>query len=206
MMSHDRVYRLWALTGLQVLRKRPRRRVAGCRPRLLAAGRANEIGAYDFVFDACANGQQLKCLTIIDEYTRESLAIHVAGSICAAQVIEVLSMLVSQHGAPRYLRSDKGPEFVSNAVLAWLVQSNIDTASSEPGKPWQNGLDGSFNGKFRDECLSLEWFRNPIETKTIIESWRQHYNAVRPHSSLSYLTPAEFKSKSSSTNSIGAFL
>ena len=118
MMSHDRVYRLWTITGLQVPRKRPRRRVAGSRPRLLAAGRANEIWAYDFVFDACANGQQLKCLTIIDEYTRESLAIDVAGSICSARVIEVLSMLVSQHGAPRYLRSDNGPEFVSKAVLA----------------------------------------------------------------------------------------
>ena len=86
------------------------------------------------------------------------------------------------------------------------MQSNIDTALSEPGKPWKNGSDESFNGKFRDECLSLEWLRNRIEAKIIIESWRQHYNAVRPHSSLSYLTPAGFKSKSSSTNPIGAFL
>lgn len=205
-MSHDRVYRLWTLSGLQVPKKRPRRRISRSRPRPLAATMANEIWAYDFVFDACANGQQLKCLTIIDEYTRESLAIDVAGGIRSGRVIEVLSKLVSQHGAPRYLRSDNGPEFVSKAVLTWLLQSNIDTALSDPGKPWQNGSDESFNGKFRDECLSLEWFRNRTEAKIIIESWRQHYNSVRPHSSLSYLTPVEFKSKSLSTNPVGAVL
>ena len=205
-MSHDRVYRVWTLSGLQVPRKRPRRRIAGSQPRPLAASRANEIWAYDFVFDGCANGQQLKCLTIIDEYTRESLAIDVAGSIRSGRVIEVLSMLVSRHGAPRYLRSDNGPEFVSNAVLAWLVDAKINTALSDPGKPWQNGSDESFNGKFRDECLSLEWFRNRTEAKVIIEGWRLHYNAVRPHSSLAYMTPAEFKSKNLSTNPIGAIL
>lgn len=167
---------------------------------------ANEIWAYDFVFDACANGKQLKCLTIIDEYTLESLAIDVAGGIRSERVIEVLSKLVSQHGAPRYLRSDYGPEFVSKAVLTWLLRSNIDTALSDPGKAWQNGSDESFNGKFRDECLILEWFRNRTEAKILIESWRQHYNAVRPHSSLSYLTPVEFKSKSLSTNLIAAVL
>ncbi|MEY4763211.1 MAG: hypothetical protein RLZZ200_3068, partial [Pseudomonadota bacterium] len=150
---------------------------------------------YDFVYDACANGQQLKCLTIVDEHTRESLAIDVAGSIRSGRVIEVLSRLVSEHGAPRYLRSDNGPEFVSKAVLKWLAETNIDTAHSDPGKPWQNGLDESFNGKFRDECLILEWFRNRAEAKPIIENWRRHYNEVRPHSSLGYLTPAEFKTK-----------
>jgi putative transposase len=206
MMSHDRVYRLWTLSGLQVPRKRPRRRVAGLRPRPLAATAANQIWAYDFVFDACANGQQLKCLTIIDEYTRESLAIDVAGGIRSGRVIEVLARLVSEHGAPGYLRSDNGPEFVSKAVLAWLVKSNISMALSDPGKPWQNGSDESFNGKFRDECLSVEWFRNRAEAKVIIESWRKHYNAVRPHSSLAYMTPEEFKSKSLSTNPVGAVL
>ncbi len=162
--------------------------------------------AYDFVFDACANGQQLKCLTVIDEHTRESLAIDVAGSIRSGRLIEVLTKLVSEHGAPKYLRSDNGPEFVSKAVLKWLLQSNIDTALIDPGKPWQNGADESFNGKFRDECLSLEWFRNRTEAKIVIENWRRHYNEVRPHSSLSYQTPVEFKSKRSSTNPNGAIL
>jgi len=203
-MSPDRAYRLWHLAGLQVPRKRPRRRIAGSRPRPVPALEANHVWAYDFVFDACANGQQLKCLTIIDEYTRESLAIDVAGSIRSGRLIEVLTKLVSTHGAPKYLRSDNGPEFVSKAVLKWLLQSNIDTALIDPGKPWQNGADESFNGKFRDECLSLEWFRNRTEAKIVIENWRRHYNEVRPHSSLSYQTPVEFKSKRSSTNPNGA--
>jgi putative transposase len=205
-MSHDRTYRLWQLAGLQVPRKRPRRRVAGSRPRPVPALEANHVWAYDFVFDACANGQQLKCLTVIDEHTRESLAIDVAGSIRSGRLIEVLTKLVSEHGAPKYLRSDNGPEFVSKAVLKWLLQSNIDTALIDPGKPWQNGADESFNGKFRDECLSLEWFRNRTEAKIVIEKWRRHYNEVRPHSSLSYQTPVEFKSKRSSTNPNGAVL
>jgi putative transposase len=205
-MSPDRAHRLWQLAGLQLPRKRPRRRVASSRPRPVPALEANQVWAYDFVFDACANGQQLKCLTVIDEYTRESLAIDVAGSIRSGRLIEVLTKLVSEHGAPKYLRSDNGPEFVSKAVLKWLLQSSIDTALIDPGKPWQNGADESFNGKFRDECLSLEWFRNRTEAKIVIESWRRHYNEVRPHSSLSYQTPVEFKSKRSLTNPNGAIL
>lgn len=198
-MSFDRAHRLWRRAGLQVPRKRPRRRVASSRPRPTPALEANHVWAYDFVFDACANGQQLKCLTVIDEHTRECLAIDVAGSIRSCRVIEVLSKLVSQHGAPRHLRSDNGPEFVSKALLSWLVKAKIDTALSDPGKPWQNGADESFNGKLRDECLSLEWFRNREEAKIVIERWRRHYNEERPHSSLMYLTPKEFKTKTSST-------
>ena len=148
--------------------------------------------AYDFVFDRSANGQQLKCLTVTDEFTKEGLAIDVDGRIRSPRVIEVLSRLVSERGAPRFLRSDNGPEFVSRALLSWIVAQGIGTALIEPGKPWQNGVTESFNGKFRDECLSLEWFRSRAEAKVIIESWRQHYNAVRPHSTLGYLTPNEF--------------
>jgi putative transposase len=192
-MSADRTHRLWRLAGLQVPRKRPRKRVAHSRPRPLPALSANQVWAYDFVFDACANGQQLKCLTIIDEFTRECLAIDVAGSIRSGRVIEVLSKLVSVHGAPKYLRSDNGPEFVSRAVLRWLAQSNIDTACIDPGKPWQNGSNESFNGKFRDECLSIQWFKNRIDAKILIEEFRRQFNEVRPHSSLGKLTPAEFK-------------
>lgn len=192
-LSPDRTHRLWRLAGLQVPRKRPRRRVARSRPRPLAAEAGNQVWAYDFVFDACANGQQLKCLTVIDEYTRECLAIDVAGGIRSRRVIEVLSKLVSVHGAPKYLRSDNGPEFVSRAILKWLAGANIDTALSDPGKPWQNGSNESFNGKLRDECLSMEWFRNRIDAKIVIENWQRHYNEVRPHSSLDPLTPNEFK-------------
>lgn len=201
-MSPDRAHRLWRLHKLQVPRKRPRRRVAASRPRPLPAKAPGQVWAYDFVFDACANGQQLKCLTVIDEYTRECLAIDVAGSIRSARVIEVLARLVSVHGAPRHLRSDNGPEFVSRAILRWLTAEQIDTALSDPGKPWQNGMNESFNGKFRDECLSMEWFRNRIDAKIVIEHYRQQYNEVRPHSSLGQLTPAEFKLKLSSTNNL----
>jgi putative transposase len=192
-MGPERAHRLWRSAGLQLPRRRPRRRVAANRPRPLAPMAPNHVWAYDFVFDACANGQQIKCLTVVDEFTRECLAIDVAGSIRSGRVIEVLARLVSLHGAPVALRSDNGPEFISRAILKWLVESGIQTAHIDPGKPWQNGTDESFNGKFRDECLSLEWFRSREEARVVIEIWRRHYNSVRPHSSLDYLTPYEFK-------------
>jgi putative transposase len=191
-MSADRAYRIWKKAGLQVPRRRPRRRVATGRPRPLPATGANQVWAYDFVFDRSANGQQLKCLTVIDEFTRECLAIDVAGSIRSGRVIEVLSKLVSVRGAPKYLRSDNGPEFVSRAVLQWLLQAGIDTAPIDPGKPWQNGANESFNGKFRDECLGMQWFKNRIDAKVAIDDWRKMYNEVRPHSSLNNLTPLEY--------------
>jgi putative transposase len=199
-MGADRTHRLWRQAGLQVPRKRPRRRVAVVRPRPLPPNGANHVWAYDFVFDACANGQQLKCLTVIDEYTRECLAIDVAGSIRSGRVIEVLARLVSVHGAPRYLRSDNGPEFVSRAILRWLIAQSIDTAHIDPGKPWQNGSNESFNGKFRDECLGMQWFKNRLDAKILIEQFRREYNEVRPHSSLANLTPVEFKQRLSTTS------
>ena len=194
-MSRHRAHRLWRVAGLQLPRRRPRRRVATSRPRPLPAFGPNHVWAYDFVFDASASGQQIKCLTVIDEFTRECLAIDVAGSIRSGRVIEVLARLISEHGAPRFLRSDNGPEFVSHAILEWLGKAKIDTALNDPGKPWQNGADESFNGKFRDECLSLEWFRSREEARVVIETWRRHYNHVRPHSSLDDLTPIEFKTR-----------
>lgn len=131
----------------------------------------------------------------MDEYTRECLAIDVAGSIRSSRVIEVLSRLMSIHGVPEYLRSDNGPEFVSHALLQWATNNSLELALIEPGKPWQNGTNESFNGKFRDECLSAEWFRSRIEAKVVIEDWRIYYNNVRPHSSLNYQTPSEFIGK-----------
>ena len=164
-MSPGRAHRLWRSARLQVPRKRPRKRIAGSRPRPLPPKGANQVWSYDFVFDTCADGRQLKCLTVTDEFTKEGLAIDVAGSIRSARVIEVLSRIVSERGAPDYLRSDNGPEFVSHALLAWIRSQGIGTALIEPGKPWQNGVAESFNGKFRDECLSLEWFRSRAEAK-----------------------------------------
>ena len=138
-------------------------------------------------------GQQLKCLTVIDEFSRKYLAIDVAGSIRSGRVIEVLAQLISFHGALKILRSDNGPELVSKALLKWAISLNLDITLIDPGKPWQNGMTKSFNGKFRDECLSMEWFRNRIEAKAVINQWRQHYNYIRPHSSLGNQTSMAFK-------------
>ena len=160
-MSADRVFRLWRGAGLQV----PRRRIATGRPRPLPPTAANHVWAYDFIFDTCADGRGLKCLTLVDEWTRECLAIDVAVSIRSGRVLEVLAQLVSVHGTPHYLRSDNGPEFVAAAILRWLDGAGIDTALIDPGKPWQNATDESFNGKFRDEFLSLQWFRNRMDAK-----------------------------------------
>jgi putative transposase len=192
-MGTERAHRLWRSAGLQLPRRRPRRRVATSRPRPLPAAGPNQVWAYDFVHDACANGHKLKCLTVIDEFTCECLAIDVGGGIRSRRVIEVLARLISERGAPLFLRSDNGSEFVSHAILSWLAEEGIETALIDPGKPWQNANNESFNGKFRDECLSMEWFRSREEARVLIEIWRRHYNDVRPHSSLGYRTPSEFR-------------
>jgi putative transposase len=194
-MSPGRAERLWRKAKLQLPPKRRRKRISSARPRPLPARAANHVWAYDFVFDACANGQQLKCLTIVDEFTHECLAIDVAGSIRSSRVIEILARLMSERGAPAFVRSDNGPEFVSLAILTWLAESQVETAHIDPGKPWQNGTNESFNGRLRDECLNVEWFRTRREARIVIEAWRHHYNAVRPHMSLNYLTPIEFRTQ-----------
>lgn len=191
-MSMARCARIWSQAGLQVPKKK-RRRISRDISQPMKAMPPNAVWSYDFVHDACANGQKLKCLTVIDEYTRECLAIEVANAIRSEQVIDVLIRLMSIHGMPLCLRSDNGPEFVSTALLKWVNEESLALLLIEPGKPWQNGTNESFNGKFRDECLSAEWFRNRMEAKVIIEDWRNHYNTVRPHSSLGYKTPIEFK-------------
>lgn len=192
-MSPKRAHRLWRLTGLQVPAKRPRRRISGTLPRPLPPTGSNESWAYDFVHDTCANGQPLRCLTVVDEFTREALAIDVAGSFRSRRVIDVLSRLMSVHGPPQRLRSDNGPEFVADAVQKWLAIEGVATVYSEPGKPWQNGTNESFNGKFRDECLDAEWFPNRRVAKVLIEAYRKKFNEFRPHSSLGDRTPAEYK-------------
>lgn len=188
-VSVDRVYRLWRAAKLQVPRKKPRRRIAATRPRPTPPGGPNQVWAIDFVHDTCADGAALKCLTVVDEWTRECLAIDVGAGIRGARVAEILSRLVSVRGAPRHVRSDNGPEFISAALTRWRTEEGIEVAFIDPGKPWQNGTNESFNGRFRDECLSMEWFRTRREARVIIENWRRHYNTVRPHSALGGLTP-----------------
>ena len=152
----------------------------------------NHVWSYDFVEDRTERGGKLRILAIIDEYTRECLAIRVAPSIPALAVIETLEWLFLTRGVPKHIRSDKGPEFVSKVVCQWLEESGCQTLFINPGSPWENGYIESFIDKLRDECLNREVFRNGREAQVIVENWRQEYNNYRPHSSLGYLTPVEF--------------
>jgi putative transposase len=193
-LNHKRVARAWRLTGLSLPRRRPRRRYKAEPVKSLSqATRPNEVWTYDFVHDWCANGQRLKMLTVVDEFTRESLTIETRTSIKSRAVVEVLEHLTNERGAPTYLRSDNGPEFIAVRVRGWLATKQIGTLYIKPGSPWQNARGESFNGRLRDECLNVEWFNNLREAKVVIESWRQHYNEERPHSSLKYQTPVEFR-------------
>ena len=145
----------------------------------------------DFAHDSCANGQQIKCLTVLDEYSRECLAIEVGSSISSKRVLGVLWRLFQQHGVPLRLRSDNGPEFIAEVVKAWLAGMGTQTEYIEPGKPWQNAQAESFISRFRDECLDMEVFLNLRDARDQIERWRHEYNTEHLHSSLGYRTPAE---------------
>jgi len=150
----------------------------------------NHVWTYDFMFDALHNGRKLKILTVLDEFTREGLAIKVDKSIKAKDIICTLADLFSERGAPMYLRSDNGPECIEKALKKWLAQNGTDTIHIEPGKPWQNGFIESFNSKVRDEFLNMEVFYTLAEAR-VKEIWRLEYNRIRPHSSLGYQTPQE---------------
>jgi len=188
--SYSRVYRVWRQEGLCLPRRRPRKRIRGDCHRQMSAVTPNAVWAYDFAHDECANGQKLKCLVVVDEFTHEALAIHVDARIRSKQVIEVLSRLISLYGPPAFIRSDNGPEFIATAVKRWLADQKIETAYVDPGKPWQNGVAESFVNRLRDDCLAFEWFNNRLEAKTVIENWRKEYNQERPHSSNNYGTPS----------------
>lgn len=191
-----KVYRLWKLEKLSLPKRRPRKPRAtptvGIMPR---AEKANQVWTYDFVFDQSLSGKSLKMLTLIDEYTRECLAVEVGVSITSEKVRSVLQRVCLEKGFPAMIRSDNGSEFIGQAINNWLAEKDIKPIFIEPRKPWQNGKGESFNGKLRDECLSREWFSSVKEAQVVIESWRQFYNTERPHSSLGYLTPLEFKSR-----------
>ena len=193
-VNRKRVVRVWQKFDLQVPRsKRTRRRVRQGQPIMPVASRPNEVWTYDFVFDRDAAGRRLKLLTMMDEFTREGLAIKVGRSFKAAQVKEVLREVGRRRGFPQFMRSDNGSEFIAANVKEFLAENNIKAAYIEPGSPWQNGKGESFNGKFRDECLRMEIFSNLKEAEIIAEQWRKFYNTERPHSSLGYQTPDEFR-------------
>jgi putative transposase len=190
-VNHKRIYRLWRLLGLCLPRKRPRKKPQRRDPIPMLAQCPNHVWTYDFMFDALDNGRKLKILTLEDEFTREGLAIKVDKSIKAKDVICVLADVFSERGAPMYVRSDNGSEFVEKALKKWLAQNGTDTIHIEPGKPWQNGFIESFNSRVRDEFLNMEVFYTLAEAQVKAEIWRQEYNGIRPHSSLNYQTPTE---------------
>jgi transposase InsO family protein len=193
-VNRKRVVRVWQKFGLQVpCSKKTRKRVREPQPVMPVASRPNEVWTYDFVFDRDAAGRRLKLLTLMDEFTREGLAIRVGRSFKASQVKEVLREVGEGRGYPQFLRSDNGSEFIAGIIKEFLAENNIKAAYIEPGSPWQNGKGESFNGKFRDECLRMEIFGNWREAEVVSEQWRKFYNVERPHSSLGYRTPNEFK-------------
>ena len=192
-INRKRVHRIWKSEGLGLPRRRPKRRRVGSVGEIVnKAGYPNHVWSYDFVEDRTERGGKLRILAVIDEYTRECLAIKIAPSIPASAVVEVLAWLFLIRGVPKYLRSDNGPEFMAKAVCQWLEENDSQTLYIKPGSPWENGYVESFNDKLRDECLNREIFRNGKEAQTIVEVWRGEYNNYRPHSSLGYLTPSEF--------------
>jgi len=192
-INHKRVQRLWQLAQLQVPpRKRRRRRRSASQAVPLRAERPRHVITYDFLEDSTADGRKLRILTIVDEFTRECLAIKAARSFTSADVIRVLAQVFAEYSPPAFLRSDNGSEFIAYALCAWLYQQGIDTHHIDPGSPWQNAYGESFNARFRDECLNLEEFLTVLEAQVVVETWRRKYNTQRPHSSLGDIPPAEF--------------
>lgn len=192
-VNRKRVERIWREEGLRVPRKQPRRGRLylndGSCIRLRPCFR-NHVWSYDFVSDRLHNGKKIRILTVIDEYTRKCLAIRVGSSLRTDQVLETLSDLFVTEGVPDHIRSDNGSEFTAKSLREWIGSLGVRTAYIEPGSPWENGYNESFNGKLRDELLNREIFYSLKEAQIMIEQWRRHYNEVRPHSSLGYRPPA----------------
>jgi len=196
--SDTRVYRLWRREGLKVpVKRRKKRRLGksenGCLQR--RAEHKDHVWAWDFVFDHTTSGSQLKWLSIVDEHTRECLALKVDRSITSEDVIDTLAELFAMRGVPKCIRSDNGPEFIAQAIRRWLDQVDVEALYIEPGSPWENGYAESFHSRLRDEFLELEVFESLSATKRLTKQWQADYNHHRPHSSLGYVTPIEFAAR-----------
>ena len=193
LVSDGRVERIWRREGLKVPHKQPRRGrlwlTDGSCIRLRPE-RPNHVWSYDFVEDRTHDGRRFRMPNVIDEFTHECLAIRINRKLKAIDVIDTLSELFILRGIPSHIRSDNGPEFVAKAVREWIAAVGAKTAYIEPGSPWENGYVESFNARLRDELLNGEIFYTLREAQIVIESWRRHYNAIRPHASLGYRPPA----------------
>lgn len=192
-MNAKRVERIWRREGLKVPHRQPKRGRLwlndGSCIRLRPCYRGH-VWSYDFVADRTHDGKAFRMLTVIDEFSRECLAIHVQRQIRSDDVLAVLTDLFAKHGSPAHIRSDNGAEFTAAAVREWLGRIGVRTLYIEPGSPWENGYCESFNGKLRDELLNGEIFYTLKEAQILIGNWRQHYNTIRPHSSIGYVSPA----------------
>ena len=192
-ISRSRVERIWKQEGLRVPQKQPKRGrlwLADGSCIRLRPQHKNHVWSWDFVMDRTHDGRVLKILTLIDEYTKEALAVHVARRIRASDVIDILADVMVERGVPEYIRSDNGPEMVAKVLRNWLSRVGTKTAYIMPGSPWENGYCESFNGKLRNELLDGEIFYTLKEAQVITEHWRWHYNRIRPHSALGYRPPA----------------
>jgi putative transposase len=192
-VNHKRVARLYRRAGLS-LRKRKRKRVTSVgrgQPALATA--ANQRWALDFVSDVLAWGRRIRLLTIVDTFTRESLAIEVDTSLTGARVARVLDRVIAERGIPAAIAMDNGPELTSRALDQWAYEHGVELRFIDPGKPSQNGFIESFNGRLRDECLNEHWFTSLADARSIVEAWRLDYNRARPHSALGWRTPNEFR-------------
>jgi len=195
-VNHKRVERIWKHEGLSVpKKKRRRRRGKSIYPKPHRAERPNHVWTCDFMQDSCVAGRKLRFLNVVDEFTREGLATEVARSFPAERAAEVLARLVARHGAPDFIRSDNGPEFLAKTMEKWRSDMHVKSVFIEPGKPWQNGLCESFNSRMRDECLNMEIFYGVRDARATVRSWRRYYNEERPHGSLDYQSPLAFKRK-----------
>ncbi|ELA7299579.1 IS3 family transposase, partial [Vibrio parahaemolyticus] len=191
-VNHKRVYRLYSELGLMVSKRRRRKSQCAEREPLLLPSVPNHTWSMDFVMDALSNGRRIKCLTIVDDYTKECLDIPVATGISGDEVVITLESIAAFRGYPEAIRTDQGPEFTGKALDQWAYQHGVILKLIQAGKPTQNAYIESFNGKFRDECLNEHWFRDLSHARDLISLWRMDYNENRPHSALGYLTPSEF--------------
>jgi transposase InsO family protein len=203
-INRKRIWRLWRQQGLRVPRKqRKKRRLGnsanGCVRR--PAERRGHVWSWDFVHDRTSDGRPLKWLTVVDEYTRECVALEVRRGMTAKEVGAVFDAAVAERAAPEHLRSDNGPEFIAAVIRAWLKRAGVTTLYIEPGAPWENGYAESFNSKVRDELLNVEEFASLLEAQVLAKEWRRAYNQERPHSALGYQTPAEFAATCSRADS-----
>ena len=194
-VNRKRVWRLWKQEGFKVPQKQRKKRRLGCSANGIVRHRTahkDHVWAWDFIHDRDRGNRALKWFTLIDEYTRECLALEVERSMTSLEVIDVLAQVLLIRGAPRHLRSDNGPEFIASAMRTYLEAAGVGTLYIEPGAPWENGYAESFHGRLRDELLNAEDFADLREAQALAASWRNDYNHRRPHSSLGYQTPATF--------------